>query len=219
MKITLSLRRCLWMTGRSTVILEEGNITGSFIRVYCHQNKNHRFKKKRGEDLSACQTLPISYQKNDQNQGSKHTWIGSRNSSGISPRTASVSIASEAATLALAPSSINSCITLPSSPILRRTSAAALNNWSKLQLTNCVQPTIWFKRVAEPNTKAKQLTVKIERNELFAQLNYLLIVWSTILRNGSWKNVLRITLCQMNIYVDNLQKNHLKSVAVFLSSL
>lgn len=34
----------------------------------------------------------------------KHTWIGSRNSSGISPRVASASIASEAAILALAPS-------------------------------------------------------------------------------------------------------------------
>lgn len=62
---------------------------------------------------------------------SERTWIGSRNSSGISPRAASASIASEAATLALAPSSENSCIILPSSPILLRTSAAALNNWNR----------------------------------------------------------------------------------------
>lgn len=33
---TLSLRRCLWITDLSTVVLEEGNITGSFIIVYCN---------------------------------------------------------------------------------------------------------------------------------------------------------------------------------------
>lgn len=46
------------------------------------------------------------------------TWIGSRNSSGISPSAASASMASEAATFALLPSSTNSCMTLMSSPIL-----------------------------------------------------------------------------------------------------
>lgn len=159
------------MTGRSTVILEEGKITGSFIKVYCHQKKIIIIKgqqvvvglKNGSHHMCNCISnpdmiimyYPSSNQKNDSNlmqKEVKNTWIGSRNSSGISPRVASVSIASEAATLALAPSSINSCITLPSSPILLRTSAAALNNWSKRQLSNYFQQTIWFRRDGKPKT-------------------------------------------------------------------
>ena len=161
------------MTGRSTVILEEGKITGSFIKVYCNIEKGMYvvselacllfktaykqlfrafWKNKAILPLKIMKSnhasshyqilhLQINYEwhphfhhnKNTWTQKSgKHTWIGSRNSSGISPRVASASIASEAATLALAPSWINSCIILPSSPILWRTSAPALNNCSEL---------------------------------------------------------------------------------------
>ena len=159
--LTLSLRRCLWMTGLSTVILEEGKITGSFIKVYCIRRKIKKLELIYPQHIGIsfilekhvqsffCSVIILVHNEFDKNitwksewnpwlkqtmSGKKHTWIGSRNSSGISPRVASASIASEAASLALLPRSVNSCIILLSSLIrLISTSAAAVNNWRKLQ--------------------------------------------------------------------------------------
>lgn len=119
-KLTLSLNKCLWITGRSIVIFEEGKMTGSFISVYCNQ-------KKENDENNEVKGIWTKLLQSDLNK-ELLTWIGSRNSSGISPRAASASIASDAATLAFSPRSTNSRMILASSPILLRTSAAAANN-------------------------------------------------------------------------------------------
>lgn len=138
-RLTLSLRRCRWMTGRSTVILEEGRMTGSFIKVYCKSNKDRSKYRCYLSLVNLGATWFDFWVKK-----AILTWIGSRNSSGMSPRAASASIASEAAILAFAPRSMNSCMILISSPILLRTSAAALNIWCKSNLLHQAQSEKWI---------------------------------------------------------------------------